>query len=299
MASAPTLPTLIDTHQHLWDLEKFHLPWLIPGEEPLGKSHTVTTYAQATEGYKIEASIYMEVDVALDQKLDEAAYVFDLCADPTTTLVGAVVGGDPSHPDFAGYLEQLVALDAGRGYLKGVRQVLHGGQASDYCLSDAFIAGINLLGTHHLSFDFCLRPDNLKNAALLARQCPQTRFILDHCGNPLLHPDTPPENGQNWQIWRTGMQALAVYPNVVACKLSGIIAQAPVDWTPEHLRRAVTETREIFGAERVMFASDWPVCTVRASLAQWIDTLYFLMQDAPVVEQEALFAENARRIYGL
>jgi L-fuconolactonase len=287
--------TIIDTHQHLWDLDQFTLPWLTRGEEPLGKSHTVTTYAEATKDYPVAVSIYMEVDVIAEQKRDEAAYIFALCADPTTTLAGAVVGGDPAQSDFAEYLEQLIALDAGRGYLKGVRQVLHGGLPPDYCLSDAFIAGIKLLGAHNLSFDFCLRPDNLQNAALLAQQCPNTRFILDHCGNPLLHPDTP----ENWQIWRTGMQALAACPNVVACKISGIIAQAPENWTPEDLAPSVYETQEIFGPDRVMFASDWPVCTVRASLSAWIEALLLLVKDWPKAEQRALFSENARRVYGI
>jgi L-fuconolactonase len=288
---------LIDTHQHLWDLDKFTLPWLTRGEEPLGKNHTVETYKTATQDYanSIAASIYMEVDVIAAQKLDEAAYVFTLCADPNTTLAGAVVGGDPSQPDFADYLAQLIAMDNHRGYLKGVRQVLHGGQPADYCLSDAFIVGIELLGKHNLSFDFCLRPDNLKNAATLAKKCPNTRFILDHCGNPLLHADTP----ENWQIWRTGMEALADCPNVVACKISGIIAQAPEGWTPKDLQRAVTETREVFGPERVMFASDWPVCTLKASLSEWIEALRFLVKDWPEFEQHALFAGNARRVYSL
>jgi L-fuconolactonase len=293
----------IDTHQHLWDLDRFTLPWLTRGEEPLGKNHTVKTYTEATQNYNTEAtqnynteaSIYMEVDVVADQKLAEAAYVFDLCADPNTTLAGAVVGGDPAHSDFADYLEQLISHDAGRGYLKGVRQVLHGGQPADYCLSEAFIAGIELLGTHNLSFDFCLRPDNLHNAATLAKKCPNTRFILDHCGNPLLHADTH----ENWVIWRSGMESLAACPNVVACKISGIIAQAPTDWTPEDLAFSVDQTRDVFGPERVMFASDWPVCTLKASLSEWIEALRFLVKDWPESEQNALFAGNARRVYGL
>ena len=213
---------IIDTHQHLWDLEKFTLPWLTLGEEPLGKSHTVANYAQATQGCRVAASIYMEVDVIPEQKLAEAQYIFDLCADPTNTLVGAVVGGDPSHPNFASYLDELIALDAGRGYLKGVRQVLHGGQPNNYCLSEAFISHIELLGEKNLSFDLCLRPDSLIFGAELAQRCPQTRFILDHCGNAL-HNKTL----NDWQVWREGMAALAACPNVVACKISGIIAQAP------------------------------------------------------------------------
>jgi L-fuconolactonase len=286
--------SIIDTHQHLWDLDKFTLPWLTLGEEPLGKSHTVSTYADATQGYRIDASIYMEVDVVREQKLQEAQYVFDLCENPSTTLVGAVVGGDPSWADFATYLDELIALDGGRGYLKGVRQVLHGGQPSDYCLSEDFIAGIELLGRKNLSFDFCLRPDSLTYGAKIAQKCPNTRFIVDHCGNAL-HNKTPGE----WSVWREGMRALATCPNVVACKISGIIAQAPENWTIADLAPAIEETCQIFGSERVMFASDWPVCTVRASLSAWIDALHTITQDWSDAEQQALFSQNARRVYRL
>jgi L-fuconolactonase len=280
---------IIDTHQHLWDRTRFELPWLENATEPLSKSHTPQDYAQEAAGLGISATVYMEVDVRQDQRTAEASYVFGLCDDSLNPMRGAVVGGDPAAVDFKSYLETIKSP-----HLKGVRQVLHGGLPAGYCLRPEFVAGTQELGRRGLCFDLCLRPEELADGAQLAKSCPETRFVLDHCGNA-------PVAGTATQLdsWRRGLEQVAACPNTVV-KISGIIAgtQSGIPFV-EQLAPCINHTLDTFGPERVLFASDWPVCTLRASLKDWITTLKTLVASRPDAEQHQLFYENAARFYSL
>lgn len=280
---------IIDTHQHLWDRTIFDLPWLKDTGEPLSKSHTPTTYAQETAELGIAATIYMEVDVRPDQREAEAHYVFGLCDDPQNPMVGAVVGGDPALAGFTSYLDRIASP-----HLKGVRQVLHGGLPQGYCLTPAFVDGVQELGRRGLCFDLCMRPDELSDGATLARTCPETRFVLDHCGNA-------PTSGTVAQLdsWKRGLEQVASCPNTVV-KISGIIAGTqPEGRFVEQLAPCINHTLDTFGPERVIFASDWPVCTLRARLSEWIATLQTIVAPRPEAERRRLFYDNAQRFYGL
>lgn len=284
-----TLP-IVDTHQHLWDLSRFRLPWLHGQGEPLGKSHLPSDYARAAAGLGIVRTVYMEVDVAPEQRVEEAKYVFGLCADPKDPMAAAVVGGDPASPGFVRYLDAVASP-----YLKGVRQVLHGDQPAGYCLTDAFQAGLKELGRRHLLFDLCLRPGELSDAAEVARRLPESRFILDHCGNG------PVQGGAaDTDRWKRGLEKVAARPNVV-CKVSGIIAGAKKGGAPfaEQLAPFIDFTLDAFGPERTIFASDWPVCTLSAPLSEWVATLKTILVRRPAEQQKKLFHDNAVRVYGL
>jgi predicted TIM-barrel fold metal-dependent hydrolase len=99
--------------------------------------------------------------------------------------------------------------------------------------------------------------------------------------------------------WRSYIREISSYPNVV-CKVSGLVAYADPDtWTPEDLRPFVDHVIECFGWDRVMFGSDWPVCTTSASFQQWLDALWSIMQGSAETEREKLFRLNAERVYRL
>ncbi len=170
---------IIDTHQHLWDLDKFKLPWVKEGS-PLAKNHVSSDYLKATAGLNVVKAVYMEVDVAVEQQAAEAEYILGICRRLDTPTVAAVISGRPASDGFAKYLEPYRRSDL----IKGVRQVLHGDSTpAGFCLDKNFIRGVRLLGDLGKSFDLCMRPGELLDAAKLIDECPGTRFILDHCGN--------------------------------------------------------------------------------------------------------------------
>jgi L-fuconolactonase len=279
---------IIDTHQHLWDLTRFRLPWISKGS-PLARSFLLRDYEAATAGLNVVQSVYMEVDVEPAQQVAEAEHVSALCRRADNVMTAAVISGRPASDGFARYLERFRSSV----YVKGVRQVLHGaGTPPGYCLDKNFVRGIRLLGDRGLSFDLCMRSAELLDAAKLIDACPDTRFILDHCGNPNVQ-------AKEHERWRKDVAAVAKRKNVVV-KVSGIVASArPGKWSAADLAPLVKHVLDTFGPERVMFGGDWPVCTLAATFKQWVEALKAIVRERPAAEQRKLFHDNAVRFYGL
>lgn len=289
MAAGQDIP-IVDTHQHLWDLDKFHLPWT-KDVRPLARNFLMKDYLEATAGLEMEQTVYMEVDVEPSEHEAEARAVLALCQSEDNPMSAAVIGGRPASPDFEKYLSKF----KGNPFMKGVRQVLHvAATPARYCLSQEFVRGVQRLGDFGMSFDLCMRAGELLDADKLVAQCPGTRFILDHCGNRSVK--RADRDGES--VWKTGMQHLADHDNVV-CKVSGIVASADSDWKVEDLAPTVLTTIEIFGADRVMFGGDWPVCTLRASFRQWVEALREITTGLGPATQGKLFHDNAVRFYHL
>jgi L-fuconolactonase len=312
-AETPSFP-IIDTHQHLWDLKKVRLAWLATAG-PLNRSYVVKDYLEATAGLGIAKAVYMEVAADADCKLAEAEYVLELCRQGNGPTVAAVIGGCLSEESFKPYITRF----KGNSFVKGVRQLVQSGP-NGQCLyqEKRFLANIRLLGDLGMRFDLCQPPADLPRAIQLVDACPATQFILDHCGNGDPNWFDVPGKGssadskaasavasdaaarrQAAEQWRKDIAALAKRPNVV-CKISGVISQAPKDrWTPDLLAPIVHHCLDAFGPDRVVFASDWPVCTRVATLRQWVDALRHIVRNRPAEQHRKLFHDNAVRIYGL
>ena len=283
---------IIDTHQHLWDLKKFTLPWHAVEDVPaLRRSFVMSDYLEATKGLNVVKTVYMEVDVAPEQQVAEADYVTDLCQRGDNPMKAAVVSGQPGTPGFEPYVRKL----ATNKFIKGIRQVLHGPSTpAGFCLQPKFVESIQLLGELGLSFDLCLRSGEVIDAVKLVDQCPKTRFIIDHCGNMSVMSTDAAARAK----WLDGMQQMAARKNTV-CKISGIVVSANSDWKPEDLAPNINDTMNTFGEDRIMFAGDWPVCTLKATFAQWVGALKQIVKDRPLAFQKKLFHDNAANFYGI
>ena len=286
----PPMMPLVDCHQHLWDLSKFKLAWVKAGD-PLAVSHTPREYAEATKGLNIVKAVYMEVDVVEEQQQKEADYLIELIKSKAGPTVAAVVSGRPNKGEaFQRYVNQF----KGSPYVKGLRQVVHTEHTPPgYSTTKEFIAGVRYLGEIGLSWDICIRPADLPDADRLVGECPNTRFILDHCGNAPIH------DAAKMEQWKKDIARVAAHKNVVG-KVSGIAASAKKG-TPlvDQLAPAVNHTLEVFGPDRVMWASDWPVCTLGASLREWVAAAQQIVKARPVEQQRKLFHDNAVKFYGL
>ncbi|MCU0961099.1 MAG: amidohydrolase family protein [Pirellulaceae bacterium] len=291
---------IIDTHQHLWDLDRQRVAWLDHAAAVLRRSYRVDDYLAATRNWRVVKAIYMEVDVPPGDHDQEVELITDLCRQGDGPTVAAVIGGRPGEDGFPAYIRR----HARNPYVKGVRQVLHGATPRGYCLQDQFVASLRLLGELGLSFDLCLRPAELADAVALVAQCPETQFIVDHCGNAdpkaflpaARRQDAPPSHDPD--AWRRDMAALAGHPRV-ACKISGVIAQVGglAAWSAEDLAPVVHFCLDTFGPDRVVFGSDWPVCRLGAELDAWLTALWELVRGRPESERQKLYHDNARRLY--
>lgn len=277
---------IIDSHQHLWDLEQLPYSWTA-NKPKLNRSFRLDDYRAAIQGFEVIKTIHVEADVDEPFMLAETRHILSLAECDDNPLAGVVAAARPEYDDFRSYIEQI----AGHPKLKGIRRILHT-EPDELSMTTTFVENVRSLRGYGLSFDICVLARQLPQAVKLVRQCPQVSFILDHCGNPDIKQ-------RAYAGWRADITELAQFPNVV-CKVSGIVVNTDVEqWTVADLRPAVEHVIEAFGWERVLFGSDWPVCTLAASFKQWVEALLFLTKEAGEANQRRLFRENAERVYRL
>jgi predicted TIM-barrel fold metal-dependent hydrolase len=277
---------IVDAHQHLWDLDRFRYDWLrqLP---VLNRSFLMSDYLEATSGLAIEKSVHLEADVDESFMITETRHLLQLADRTDNPLEGVVACGRPEREEFLADLEKIT----GHPKLKGIRRVLHT-QSDDLGQSETFIRNVQSLSGYGLSFDICVLARQLPLAIRLVSRCPDVTFILDHCGVPQIREKI-------LDPWRVNIREIAQFPNV-SCKISGLVAYAdPKNWTAEDLRPYIDHAIECFGWDRVMFGSDWPVCTLSASYKQWVEALSSLTNGVGETNQKKLFHENAIRLYRL
>ena len=285
---------IIDTHQHLWDLEQFPYSWT--AKSPVfNRSFKLNDYYEATTGLNVVKSVHVEADIDEDFMLQETLHVLSLARGGDNPVSGVVAAARPEYDNFREYIDQI----AGSRHLKGVRRILHT-EPDELSTTTTFVENVKSLEEYGLTFDICVLARQLPLAINLVKECPNVNFILDHCGNPNLRSNVGEGAGEKeFEQWRERLQEIAGFPNVV-CKISGVVVNTDLtDWDAETLRPAVEGVIACFGWDRVMFGSDWPVCTLAASFRQWAETLIALTNDYGEENQQKLFYENALRVYRL
>ncbi|KAK8743589.1 hypothetical protein OTU49_001144 [Cherax quadricarinatus] len=207
-------------------------------------------------------------------------------------IKGIVAGLDPTHPQFE---SRLVSLKEAVPLLVGVRHILDLDDRPHYLLEEDLVAGVNVLQAHNLTFDLLLRPPLLEEAVVLAgRVSAGARIVVDHLAKPYI-------TAGKLDPWRQHITALARHPNLY-CKLSGMVTEADLEkWKTEDLRPYVEHVLSVFGPERLMFGSDWPVCRLASNTdyQRVFSTMRELLQHLPHHHQEMIFSTNARTFYNL
>lgn len=273
---------IIDTHLHLVYPDRFSYPWLA-GAPAINRPWPAETYWAEARPLGIEAAIHMEVDVAPGDIDAETGFVIGLPG-----IIGAIAACRPEDADFPDQLERLLAL--GKGRIRGLRRILH---EIDDSVSQIplFAENLRRLAAHDLTFDLCLRADQLHLGVALAEKLPEVTFVLDHCGNPDI-------NGAGLDPWRASLKAIAALPNVRG-KVSGIVNHCDPDWTAETLRPYIEHVIASFGWDRVVWGSDYPVVTKTGTLTRWVEATRAVVAGESAQNQEKLFWRNAERIYRL
>lgn len=284
---------IIDTHQHLWD-SRFKLSW---PREPIDKGDfMLPQYRAEVEDLNVVKSIYMEVGASKEYSRAEAIFALDLAEDASNNTVGACIRADPSDDNFREFIREF----AKNPHLKGVR-----GRLTDLDVFNSSRVTDNLrwLGEQGLSFDLIIRVNWLSKVIPQFEKCPETTIIVNHCGSvdPVaLLPENiekPREPKHSSEVWQSGMKALVEYENII-CKISGIVNKIPGDdINAALLGPCVNSCLDSFGPDRVVFASDWPVCLYGTSIKEWVSILKEIVKDRPMEEQRKLFHDNAKRIY--
>ena len=280
------------------------LPWS-KNLELMNRSYLMSDYMKASNGLGIEGSVYMEVDVTPDQRLIEIDQITRNCVASGNPMKALVIAGDPDSNQFNEYLDSV----SGNALIKGLRCVLHVDEREKgHCLRKDFIDGVKELGRRGLLFSICIRPSELDDAVSLAKQCPETVFILDHCGNadPNIINGESVGKEETWGLlykhtksgWEDSMGELGSLSNVI-CKISGIVARAELGWTEADLAPTVNHCLDSFGSERVVFGSDWPVCLFGSDLKGWVTAYRHILAERDTDFQHNAMHRTAKRVYSL
>lgn len=274
----------IDAHMHFWDRQVLPYPWLDEVPAIAGR-HTPDEIREEAAGRLPERIVFVECGAP---GREEVGWVGQLAA--REPRIAAIVAKCPVN-EGAATTAALAELRL-HPLVRGVRHLIQHEPDPGYCARPEFIAGVRAAGAAGLSFDLCCFHHQLPAVVRLVRACPDTRFILDHCGKPgiragLLDP------------WREHLRELAALPNV-DCKLSGLITEADhAAWTPAQLRPYVDHALAVFGPGRLLFGGDWPVAKLAGSYPRWLDTARDLVSHLSAAEQDAIFRRNALRVYRL
>ncbi|MER8963054.1 amidohydrolase [Mesorhizobium sp. M0701] len=277
---------IFDTHLHLIDQSALRYPWLA-GVPALNRDFSYDDYAVQARRAGIEGALHMEVDVDPADIEAETSRVKALSQQKNSLLRGAIASCRPEEPGFAAYLERQRADP----FVKGFRRVVHV-MPDELSEGALFRENIKRLAGSGLTFDLVVLPHQIPKATALADLAPDVQFVLDHCGVPDI-------KGGAEHPWREHMAEIARRPNVVG-KISGVVAYADAgSWTVETLLPYVEHTIECFGWDRVVWGSDWPVCTLGGGLATWVAATHALLAGTSADERQQLLSGNAKRLWSL
>jgi len=277
---------VIDTHAHFWDVKALRYPWIERGSI-FDRTYSLQDYQRAAADIPIGRMIFVECDADPSCSLREARWVQELAAaDPRIQGIVARVPltGNPNVPRD---LDALATLPL----LKGIRDNIQNNPPG-FATQSAFVQGVKEIARRGLHFELCLKHWQLGETLELVRQCPEARFVLDHCAKPDIRKGTR-------EPWAGQIDAMAALPNVV-CKISGLVTEADWDeWRPEQILWYARHAADAFGPRRIMFGSDWPVNEAAGGLTKWYRVAKALAASWSAVEQESFFYRNAERVYRL
>ncbi|MEJ7839395.1 MAG: amidohydrolase family protein [Thermomicrobiales bacterium] len=288
MTDAPSRFVRIDSHHHLWDPARRDYPWF-KGVAVLERPFGIDDLRPLLRANDIDGAVLVQTL----SDLDETREFLQIAAE-NDEVVGVVGWVDLLDPAIAATLAELKSGPGGE-YLVGIRHQIHDETDPDWALQEQVQLGFETIAEANLVYDLLVKPVHLPAAITVARDFPHLRFVLDHIAKP-------PIASGSIEEWAALMHEFAGLGNV-ACKLSGMVTEAAADtWTPDDLRPYVNTALEVFGPDRLMFGSDWPVCLLAASYDQVLETLRTVLADLGVADEDALagiFGRTATHWYGL
>ncbi|MGO9408328.1 MAG: amidohydrolase family protein [Acidimicrobiales bacterium] len=281
---SPGVGTIIDSHHHVWDPAKRPHDWLVAFPS-LNRPFDLRQLEQVARPLGVSATVLVQV---LNDPAETEEFL--ALADTSEFIAGVIGWVDLTDPGVGETLARLAELPGG-DKLVGVRHLVPDEPDPDWLCRPEVRRGVRAVSESGRTFDLLVTTRELPAAVALAEHLEDATLVIDHIAKPEIGTST-------WEPWNSSIGQLARNKSVV-CKISGLVSQAGRHWDPAAVRPYVERVVELFGPNRLLFGSDWPVCTAVASY----DEVLGLARDlvAPLVGQEidAFFGGTARRIYKL
>jgi len=269
---------MIDSHQHFWQVGRFDYPWMSSDLGILYRDylpHDLAPIIQNNRTVLVQAS----------NSVAETKWLLELAN--TNDFIAGVVGWvDLLNPD-----TQLDELCADPKF-KGVRHLVESEPDDGWLVQAEVLRGLKQLSARGLSYDFLVHTRHLKHIPRVAETCPDLSLVIDHLAKP-------PISSNEIKEWSQAFQPLARYSNI-SCKLSGLVTEANwSSWRTDDLRPSVNVALESFGADRIMFGSDYPVCLLAASYDRVLDAFQEILKSLSDADRDKIFSQNAEKFYRL
>jgi L-fuconolactonase len=286
MSAHPRTP-VVDSHHHFWTPSRHDYYWMAGAElEPIRRSFGTADLRPLLTAAGVDSTVLVQTVPSVQ----ETREFMETAA--TTPFVAGVVGWvDLTDPAVADTLAELRSQPNGQT-LVGIRHQVHDETDAEWLLRPDVQRGLAAVRDAGLAYDFLVRPRELPAALATAKALPDMRFVIDHIAKP------PIASGE-LDAWSVLLEPFRSLPHV-SCKLSGMITEADwASWSPSHLRPYVHQAVDIFGTERVMYGSDWPVCLLAGSYGAVKSALEEALPSLSPEEWANVFGGNAIRFYGL
>ncbi len=250
---------IVDSHQHFWNLDQVYYSWLVPSFGPIYRTFEPAELEPQLRAAGVERTVLVqsagnfEDTEAMLAQADEHEWI------------GAVVGWVPlyAHKLAGDALDRFMANPK----FKGIRHLIHDEADPDWLVRPEVLDGLRILEERGLSYDVvAVFPQHLGHVPAVAQACPDLKIVIDHLAQP------PIASGV-YDTWKAELSAAAEHPNVYA-KVSGLNTAADWEtWTGADLVESIGHALEVFGADRLMFGSDWPVAILAGDYAKvWNET---------------------------
>jgi L-fuconolactonase len=273
----------IDSHQHFWIYEAEKHAWIDDDMKVIRKNFLPEDLKLVYQNNGIDGCVAVQAD----QTLAETDFLLDL-AEKNDFIKGIVGWIDLRASNIDAILNQYSKFPK----LKGFRHVVQGEADHNFMLRPDFLNGIAALEKYNFTYDILIFPHQLGAALELVRRFPNQKFIIDHIAKPYLKDGF-------YDGWATLMKAINEHKNVY-CKLSGMTTEADYNnWTPEQIEPYMQLVLEAFGANRILFGSDWPVCLVAGNYTKTKELVTNFIAKLSSEEQAAIMGGNAMQFYNL
>lgn len=272
----------IDAHQHFWRYTPEEYDWISDDMGAIRRNFYPADLAPLLAAARVDGTVAVQARQLLEETMQLLEHT------QRHPFIRGVVGWVPlTDPKIARLLDEL----RGEKKLKGVRHVLQG-EPDAFMTDPAFNAGLRAVTERGLSYDLLVRAPQLPAAIALVDRHPSLPFVLDHIAKPVISGAPPAE-------WRRDLAELARRPNV-CCKFSGLVTEVPGrSWTPELLWPYFDVVLALFGPDRLMFGSDWPVCLVAAEYTRWDHFIESCVTGLAPAERKGILGDTAARFYRL
>lgn len=275
--------TAVDAHQHFWNPGRFHYFWMTPDVQGLIRAFLPEHLRPLLSQAGVDCSIVVQAIPSLA----EAHWLLDL-ASANDFIAGVVAWADLTSPNLAKDLDELQVHPK----FKGIRHQIESEPDDAWMVREDVLRGLAELERRAIPFDLLVKPRHLKCVSVVRERCPRLKLVVDHIAKPCIAEG-------KFEAWARDLERVGRLPHVW-CKLSGMITEADwAAWTPEDLKPYVEHVVSQFGYDRLMFGSDWPVCTLAGTYRQVVEALRQILDPLPEAEARRLWGATAAEVYQL